>query len=567
MNYKKNLIDSISNWVIENKRVVAGVHDVKKYNIVPLPDGDICIQCTVNGHKYHPRFESLNVNFLKAIWHEIENIRLKETATITKKLLDSAKKRNEELKETLKKGYLECIRHYLKNNNNIKIVIDKVDYSFYLEDDVIVVRDIGADIAIVLEHMSGQFIEIAYRMIGKLDQMAKINFIYEWVMVNGPEVSLMVNIGQERDYRLVRRSGELFIDDGVVENRIDSISSVLIDAIFKLLISYENTHPTVNLVKQKGKEALELNDKINIIRKWTKFNNGELNFVIDSVNFKLYFNDSGDLYVQTGSISWNVELTEKIIINKIYEFWKLHESNIMNRNESFNKINEVSIDDQIRAIIHWVSTRGNSVYVKTDVVTYYIVNSTEATFVNTDGVMFFDIWSVGDHHIKNIYNAIKEMENNSATKANSGSIDTDTNYKELLVNYLQSVRDEVIELNKLEIYVCEESRGVLQEALDLVTELIHVISTNNQKPKKEAVKLVKEKYIDWFTRCKKEIVIGELMCKKFNVEPFTYKSLKELITQNLPGIYGDGNLDRIIEVLEQYNPNDVYKELYEILKG
>lgn len=80
MNYKKNLIDSISKWVIENKRVVAGVHDVKKYNIVPLPDGDICIQCTVNGHKYHPRFESLNVNFLKAIWHEIENIRLKETA-------------------------------------------------------------------------------------------------------------------------------------------------------------------------------------------------------------------------------------------------------------------------------------------------------------------------------------------------------------------------------------------------------------------------------------------------------------------------------------------------------
>ena len=104
---------------------------------------------------------------LEVIWKEMEKIRLNEIATKLEKMVESSEQKNKELKETLKKGYLDAIHKMLKTENKVRVVtIDNEIYRIFLYCGYVACSD--KEYTTTLSDKGSDFIEKVYQLINEI---------------------------------------------------------------------------------------------------------------------------------------------------------------------------------------------------------------------------------------------------------------------------------------------------------------------------------------------------------------------------------------------------------------
>ncbi len=165
-NYNARLLANIVKWIRDNRKDVPFAYDGVNYTLT-LRMESIFIERDneINQGVYlEDRKFNWSDGLLEVIWKEIEKIRLNEIATKLEKMVESSEQKNKELKETLKKGYLDAIHEMLKTENKVRIVtIDNEIYRIFLYSGYVACSD--KEYTTCLSDKGSDFIEKVYQFL------------------------------------------------------------------------------------------------------------------------------------------------------------------------------------------------------------------------------------------------------------------------------------------------------------------------------------------------------------------------------------------------------------------
>lgn len=155
--YNAKMLANIVKWIRDNRKDVPFVYDGVNYtltirmeSIFIEQDNEINQGVYLEDHKFN-----WPDSLIEVIWKEIE------------KMVESSEQKNKELKETLKKGYLDAIHKILKTDNKVRVVtIDNEIYRIFLYSGYCMCSDMTY--ITYLSDKGFDFIEKVYLLINEI---------------------------------------------------------------------------------------------------------------------------------------------------------------------------------------------------------------------------------------------------------------------------------------------------------------------------------------------------------------------------------------------------------------
>lgn len=527
--YNARMLANIVKWIRDNRKDVPFVYDGVNYTLTIRVESIFIERDNETNQRVHledRRFKWPD-DLLEVIWKEIENIRLNEIATKLEKMVESSEQKNKELKETLKKGYLDAIHKMLKTENKVHVVtIDNEIYRIFLYSGYVVCSD--KEYTTTLSDKGSDFIEKVYQFLNPSTEN-KLEYIESYLKkVGGCCTTTLYGI----KYDIYMKDDCIWAAPYYPTSELYLIAnenSRLVDEAYKATLALSNGAETTLVGRKK---------RVEFIYTWLTNNGGRFGVSIDNLrNF---------LSLKDGKV-----IVENIVYTTELDFGNHRLSYFYHAISNYNK--------KLELIKDLVSDRTKRISVEDKTVCIY--QEKDVYMAEVDSVTK-PLTELSEPFLYRIYNVL--VENKSTIADNQDEVKMD--YRKLLLNELsQHMEDFNVLLDNKE-FLTKDTEKNLTWTLKYIQETFNGITDNKIIPKSQMQK-VKEYLQD------KEHVITEVEIIKYissklpTFKANEYPSLANVIELILgEGYHVYGDLTQTFVKVKEFFEKNRYKELYEIIK-